>query len=148
MPTGQVVLLQAIRDYRIDREIRYAYSQLSYPNALRKLKEYQANGNRTDEVLPLSTIFGLPLASGIRAQVRPDVSIALARTIEALRDHLNVSGGRLPDSLSEIKRVPVPNDPSTGSPFEYKKTDGSAVITTGIAAWSVKRIVITVAGQE
>ena len=39
--------------------------------------------------------------------------------------------GRLPESLADIKEVPVPNDPYTGNPFQYQVQGNTATITAG-----------------
>jgi hypothetical protein len=53
-----------------------------------------------------------------------DRRIAALRTIEAVRLHLTEKG-KLPEKLDDITVVPVPTDPLTGKPFEYRR-DGAA----------------------
>ncbi len=60
------------------------------------------------------------------AQVRLERRVALLRAVEALRLHLATSGGRLPDTLAGVTVVPVPDDPATGKPFEYRRTADGA----------------------
>ncbi|MHC5539198.1 hypothetical protein ACYOEI_13355 [Singulisphaera rosea] len=59
--------------------------------------------------------------SGHRAEVVLDRKVAALRTIEALRLHAGVKG-QLPNSLDEVdvKLAPVPPDPYSGKPFEYR----------------------------
>jgi hypothetical protein len=45
--------------------------------------------------------------------------IAALRIIEAVRHHLLVSDGRLPESLSQIQALPIPFDPMTDQPFQW-----------------------------
>jgi hypothetical protein len=64
-----------------------------------------------------------------RSQTRLDRKVAALRVVEALRLHAGAEG-RLPRSLEEIKVVPVPEDPFTGHPFDYR-LDGDEAILTG-----------------
>ncbi len=47
--------------------------------------------------------------------------------IEALRMHAAATGS-LPNSLDEIKSVPVPNNPVTGKPYVYRMEGETAVL--------------------
>ena len=47
-------------------------------------------------------------------------NIAALRVIEALRIYAAAHDGQLPDKLSDVTEVPVPDDPGTGKPFEYR----------------------------
>ena len=52
-----------------------------------------------------------------------DRDIAILRTVEALRLEAAHNGGRFPQALSDIKRVPIPRDPLTGKAFIYTYSD-------------------------
>jgi hypothetical protein len=67
------------------------------------------------------------------AEVRLDRKVAALRAVEALRLHVAAHDGRLPESLDQIKAVPVPADPMTGKPFEYR-LDGESAVLTGRAS--------------
>ena len=43
-----------------------------------------------------------------------------------------VVGGKLPEKLSDVKVVPVPDDPGTGRPFEYRREGDRATLTSRI----------------
>lgn len=60
------------------------------------------------------------------AELRQDRRIAVLRVIESLRYHAATHNGALPHSLSQITEVPVPDDPATGKPFEYRLNGNSA----------------------
>jgi hypothetical protein len=66
--------------------------------------------------LPLVTI--PPLVSCRNAQVRIEREFAVLQTLEALRIHAARHGG-LPEKLSDVVDVRVPDDPVTALPFEY-----------------------------
>jgi hypothetical protein len=46
--------------------------------------------------------------------------IAALRTVEAIRHHLAKENGVLPQTLDEIEELPVPLDPLTDKPFQWK----------------------------
>ena len=50
------------------------------------------------------------------------------RIIEAVRDYLAAHEGKLPASLDEIQDVPIPLDPLTDQPFEWRVEGDSAVL--------------------
>ena len=61
-------------------------------------------------------------------ELRIDRHVAVLRVIEALRLHAAAHNGALPESLSQITEVPVPNDPATGEPFIYRAADSAAIL--------------------
>ena len=54
-----------------------------------------------------------------RAQARLEQRLALLRHVEALRLFAAEHDGKLPEKLSDVA-VPLPADPFTGKPFDYK----------------------------
>ena len=59
---------------------------------------------------------------------RPSRKIIALQTIEAIRHYAGNHDGKLPDSLDAIDSIPVPSDPFTAKPMEYKLGDGSATL--------------------
>jgi hypothetical protein len=59
---------------------------------------------------------------------RTDRKIALLRAIEAVRIYAANHQGQLPDKLADVTDVPLPNDPSTGKPFEYERDKSSGTL--------------------
>jgi hypothetical protein len=75
----------------------------------------------------------LPAIPKVRlAQVRLERKLAALRAIETLRMHAAQSG-KLPDKLDRVTIVPVPNDPGTGKPFEYRLEGKTATLSSRIA---------------
>lgn len=60
----------------------------------------------------------------------PQRKVAALRIIEAVRDHMERHDGRLPESLDEIDRVPIPLDPLTGEKFSWR-VDGDTATLSG-----------------
>jgi len=67
--------------------------------------------------------------AGHRAEAILDRKVAALRVVEGLRLHAAIAG-RLPQSLDEVKVVPIPNDPVSGQPFEYRFADGTATLVS------------------
>ena len=68
------------------------------------------------------------LQSARRASVRADRQIAILRILESLRIYAANHEGHLPQQLSDITEVPIPDDPVTGQPFEYKLEGDRALL--------------------
>jgi len=66
------------------------------------------------------------------AQIRLDRKIAALQVIEALRLYASTHDGHLPDQLSQVTEVPVPNDPGIDKPFEYQRDGQAAVLNSRI----------------
>ncbi len=62
--------------------------------------------------------------------MRVDREIAVLRTLEALRLHAAATNGQLPQRLTEITEVPVPDDPVTCKPFTFRR-DGDKAFLEG-----------------
>jgi hypothetical protein len=54
--------------------------------------------------------------------------VQLLRIIEAVRDHLATHDGKLPAGLDDIAELPIPLDPLTDQPFEWRVFQNNAAI--------------------
>jgi hypothetical protein len=54
--------------------------------------------------------------------------ITALRIIEAVRMYAAAHEGRLPDKLADITEAPVPKDPGTGQPFQYRRDNKAATL--------------------
>ena len=59
---------------------------------------------------------------------RLDRHFAVLQCIEALRLYAFIHNGKFPGSLSEITKLPIPNDPVTEKPFNYKGGGSEAIL--------------------
>ena len=89
----------------------------------RSLKESIVQGR---EILPIAALTTPAVQQVSNAVVRTDRTIALLRTVEALRLYGANHDGRLPEKLSDITEVPIPLDPLNGQPFGYQGVSGNA----------------------
>jgi hypothetical protein len=92
----------------------------------RQAKQLKAEAERT-ELYPLASVLVPLQASPLISQYRVQRLIARQQVIEALRMHAAAEGG-FPESLDEVKVVPVPVDPATGRPFVYQLDGDVAVL--------------------
>jgi hypothetical protein len=128
MPPAQVVALRAITAYRSFTDDQTKCFSLPYPEAraeLAKVRE-RAEKLKKDTGDTIITVFALTLPAVdkvFEAHARTARRIAALRAIEAIRLHAAANTGRLPQSLADVKVVPVPDDPGTLKPFAYTVKD-------------------------
>jgi hypothetical protein len=132
MPPAQVLLLYLVDSYNEFRDDFYKGTYLPYPEARRFYTEAETRRKAAPDTEGKRFADALLPAFGTvqRAQTRLDRKIAALRVIEALRMHAAAHDGALPDKLSEVTIVPIPDDPGTGKPFEYQRDgDGATLIS-------------------
>ena len=78
--------------------------------------------------LPLAGLLLPGVKNIFAARTRTDRNIAALRCVEALRLHA-ARAGALPPSLDEIEDAPVPADPFTGRPFNYRLAGDRAFLS-------------------
>jgi hypothetical protein len=131
MPDAQVLLLAIAGNFEDYRDEMFKATYLPYLEA----RQVLAAAHKRLKALPRTELTRLPrmllpaLDKVLAAQNRLDRRIAILRVIEALRMHAAANDGQLPEKLSDVKVVPVPNDPGTGRPFEYRREGRGATLT-------------------
>jgi hypothetical protein len=132
MPVIQVVLLRSFQQYEDLRDDLFKWVPLPYWQARQGIEEVTLRIDKTRQSLegiPLSSV--LPAIGKVSAATASlDRRIAALRCVEATRLYAAAHEGKLPATLADIKEVPVPDDPMTGKPFEYK-LDGDKAILSG-----------------
>jgi hypothetical protein len=131
LPAVQVVLLHEAATYdRLYDEMlkwqgqQYVIARAGLDQADRQLKDEIVRTGRQS----LASLL-LPAVTKVSfAQARTDRRINLLRTIEALRLYA-AAHGRWPDKLADITDVPVPIDPISGKPLEYRRDGDTAFLT-------------------
>jgi hypothetical protein len=136
MAVGKVIAIYSERIYRLFSEdfeklwyVPFGEVKQLSSDLEKRLKDASVLGSSEDrEIIPMVSIL-LPAVNSARgAQVRLEREIAALQIIEALRLHAAAHDGQLPGSLSDISSVPIPNNPATGKPFEYRLTGKTAVL--------------------
>ncbi len=131
MPVSHVVLAASAREYQRELEAAYQLTFLPFPESVKKLRQAKAERKSLPRLLPLTRVldFHKQLEAVAVASIRTRTQIALLRTIEAVRLHAAENGNQLPQQLAEITEVPLPIDPSTQKPFDYRVEGDLAIIT-------------------
>jgi hypothetical protein len=129
----QALVLAIVGSYRELYDDYFKRAYLPYPDGVALEREVD-RGIIAGKSGPAAVFAGmLPAVSSVQmAEVRLDRKVAGLRVVEALRLHAAAHDGQLPESLDQIKAVPVPGDPMTGKPFEYRR-EGEAAVLTGQA---------------
>jgi hypothetical protein len=136
MPVPQLVMLYTIRQYRELRDEHFKWFFVDYPKASPRLYPQASRGRNENprlfqgvhEIIPLAETL-LPAFHAARtAQVRIDREVAVLRVLEALRLYGAAHDAKLPPTLAALK-VPVPDDPMTGKPFEYELKGETALLS-------------------
>jgi hypothetical protein len=132
MPALQAVFLYEIHQYDVAYDDMRKWSNMPYREAaprLRQINERLKSARAKRE--PGTTVASLMLPAiekVLAAPVRVQRKVAALRCVEALRLHAAAHGGKLPSKLEDITEVPVPIDPRTGKPFEYRLEGNKAVL--------------------
>jgi hypothetical protein len=134
LPAAQVLVLYLVHTYDVYRDELFRGMYLPYPDArpLFESAEQRVNSPATSEGQVVARVLLPALDRATAAEMRLERTLAALRVIEALRMHAAAHDGRLPGQLSDVKEVPVPNDPGTGRAFEYRVEGDTATITSQV----------------
>jgi hypothetical protein len=101
--------------------------RLPMPEQIKRLHELEKQEDKLKEMPSMDRTYRqlLSFTGPIYAKVGMAIVIRerhfdLLQTIEAIRLHA-AETGQWPNKLTDIKLVPVPNDPASGKPFEFKR---------------------------
>ena len=131
MPPAEMLLRWIVGVTREVRDERFKAVYLPYPQARKELAEVEKRLKAAPSTeAQRFAVLAWPLSKVLEAQNRLERKIAALRVIEALRLHAAANKGQLPNKLTDVTVVPVPDDPGTGKPFTYKR-DGQAATLTG-----------------
>jgi hypothetical protein len=105
---------------------------LPYPEMIPQLERWEKEEVRQRTLKQPGNIFFLAVPSvsrTARSFLRIDRSIAALIAVEALRSYAAIHNGNLPSSLANVTETPVPPNPATGGPFDYRVTANTAVLS-------------------
>jgi hypothetical protein len=126
LPVAQAVLIYQIQQYIEIRDRMICWLFLPYADAYLHQKEVDQERSRLYGRGWKFNVFTNFMPALYRVgfiQTRLDRDIAMLRIVEALRMEAAHNRGRLPQTLSDVTRVPLPHDPLTGKPFIYRASD-------------------------
>ena len=133
MPVAQVVALHVVQTYDELRDEIFKWFALPYWQAeagMKKATRDLHRDGRSREIIPVASML-LPAVSAAKtAEARAERRIALLRMVEAVRMHAAAHEGRPPAKRDDIDAMksPLPIDPLTGKPFDYRLDGDTAVI--------------------
>lgn len=108
---------------------QYKLRGLPYPLMLKMGKDEAARSNSYSEKHPDNPfqVFGYDTVA--RRYAETDRQLAALTAVEALRSYAAANGGKLPEKLTDVTATPIPENPATGEPFEYRVEDGVATLS-------------------
>ncbi len=80
------------------------------------------------EIVPVASILLPAVSSCMKAETRMARNHLALQAIEALRMHAARNDGQLPAKLSDVSCVPIPRNPATDKPFDYRLENGTAIL--------------------
>ncbi len=134
MPAVQAVFLNSYERYRDLADDCRKWFLLGGPEAVAGIEKIGERVKKLkveakDDIIVQVFLNVLPtMAKTFESLSRTERRIAQLRALEAIRLHAALAG-QLPKELADIKKVPVPNDPLTGRPFEYAIAEGGFTLT-------------------
>ncbi len=127
MSADEAVGRYLLADYQAASDGWWKAWALPYPQAVAEMRRVgPAVGPAAAAANPLIEL--VCAAPGRYILARQDQRLAVLRVIEALRDHAARHGGRPPASLDQVTDVPIPTDPITGRPFDYRADGATATL--------------------
>jgi hypothetical protein len=134
MPPAKVLLMYMVATYEEDRDHYYPAMYLPSPQCFSVLAaaQKQLRDAPDPEAHLFSRAFFPALGKVISAEMRIERSLAALRTVEALRIYAAAHDGKLPEKLSDITEVPVPDDPGSAKPFDYHLEGDTATISSQV----------------
>jgi hypothetical protein len=130
MPAIQVVFLDTYTDYLARRDDIFKWAALPIYQAHDRMNDSRLMTSevRSKPLLGLFSLLVVSFQGASLAQARLDRQLDAFQCIEAIRIYA-AGHRRLPDRLEDISEAPVPLDPMTGRPFEYKVEAGRALLS-------------------
>lgn len=136
MSVPRLVAVYQARVYRYvaDEQFKWTHLPLRFREERIRASERRlrgegllGSGETLGEFIPITRLVGAVANSGQRV-LTMETKIAAMRALEAIRMYAAVHDGRLPKSLTDVKQVPVPDNPRTGEPFPYRVEDDVAIL--------------------
>src|SRR5271157_861402 len=129
MSEDEVVARALVGQYRDMRDDQYKLGYLPWRDARSRIKEADQR-LKSVKPWPLAVLAELQVSimDCLDAQMKLDRRVAALRVVEAIRLYAASHGGKLPEELNQVTEVPVPEDPATGKPFEYRRDGAAAVL--------------------
>ena len=151
MPASQVVVLHTAETFDEMRDDVFKWFPLPYWQAHQGIEAARARliggaGPKTPGAALAQVV--LPALGACHArQTWSESHVAALRLVEAIRLYAAAHDGRLPTSLDDVTEVPIPVNPFTGQPFEFRLEGKTALVEAGGVpqGWRIRQYRITLA---
>ena len=123
MPVKQVLAIGQLNAFDRYRDEALKWFRLPFWQADERLGELATRLRAAPLREPISVLATMTIPAVGYAHwtaTEADQQLAALRCVEAVRMYAAAHDGRCPESLADIRRVPVPLDPISGKPFGYK----------------------------
>jgi hypothetical protein len=130
MPPAQVLLLHimGVNDEFQDDNYKGAYLPPEQGIPVMEAAQKRLKSAPDTEATRVPRLFVAAVNRVVLSQTRLERKLAALRMLEALRLHAAAHDGQLPAALADLTEVPVPTDPATGQPFEYRRENETATL--------------------
>jgi hypothetical protein len=149
MAEYRVATLYTLAIYHEYLDDAIKYNEQPYPQAIAGMNAADKRAKADDrEIVPISKDLVPVIGTARSAVARLERMTAVLRVFEALRIHAASHGDKLPDSLANVTDVPVPNDPVTGKPFDYRRDGDKAFLRGPILTGNPLNYEISMVGRH
>jgi hypothetical protein len=117
--------------YEVAYDEMYKLRTLPYPAMLAMSQAYTGRAAKWRSEQPANPFMQrLPdIYRVIWSFAKADRQLAALTAVEALRSYAAANGGNLPKRLEDVTETPVPENPATGRPFEYRVENDTATVS-------------------
>ena len=152
MPVVQAAMLFVHETTRDRRDAMFRWANVPYPVAATLFKPtgYTRAEKQANPLLAIFSVFDPGIDSARLAAVRLDRQLDALQVVEAIRLDATRHDGRLPARLDAIADLPIPLDPATGKPFDYRVDGDTATVSApsvaevGLDPWFAIQIQLVV----
>jgi hypothetical protein len=135
LPMLQVLMLEEVYNYErlYDAMVKwygtpYWRARAGFARAEQDVKRLKVESSELKSGGILASLLLPAMAKVVFASARTERQIDVLRCLEALRLYAAAHDGKLPARLEDIREVPIPIDPVTGKPFEYRQEGDRATL--------------------
>jgi hypothetical protein len=134
MPAAHVLILYMVGTFHEDRDDHHRGAYLQYPQCFPVFESAQKRlkAAPVSEAHVLARMMLSAIPKIVSSQARVDRNVAALRVVEALRIYAATHDGRLPDKLSDLTEVPIPDASGPGRPFEYSRDGDTATLISRV----------------
>ncbi|MFO0954802.1 MAG: hypothetical protein U0835_27300 [Isosphaeraceae bacterium] len=132
LPVIQAAALYSYQEFRRVRDESYKWLNVPYWQSYDRVDRASSitvDQKLANPILALFRFYVSALNSARLASVRLERRFDALQCVEAVRLYAHEHGGSFPTSLAGLADSPVPLDPGTGKPFEYRSDGATATLS-------------------